>query len=121
MKFVFYVMGIKVFKNRENYCSNKKDWFYGLFYLAKLRGYILNDICCWIFRRNIVLWYNKINQKQKYIKEKLMNIFITNDDGINAEGIKILAQEISKIAISSLIISMESVALIAFTFFSCSS
>lgn len=27
-----------------------------------------------------------------------MNIFITNDDGINAEGIKILAQEISKIA-----------------------
>ena len=27
-----------------------------------------------------------------------MNIFITNDDGINAEGIKILAEEISKIA-----------------------
>ena len=27
-----------------------------------------------------------------------MNILISNDDGINAEGIKILAQEISKIA-----------------------
>ncbi|MCI6736785.1 MAG: 5'/3'-nucleotidase SurE [Intestinibacter sp.] len=27
-----------------------------------------------------------------------MNIFITNDDGINAEGIKILSEEISKIA-----------------------
>ena len=27
-----------------------------------------------------------------------MNILISNDDGINAEGIKILAEEISKIA-----------------------
>ena len=31
-----------------------------------------------------------------------MNIFITNDDGINAEGIKILAEEISKIANTSM-------------------